>query len=125
MDASSARADLIDTFTDYGRALTVQRPLAGTYDPATGEVTYGTGQTSATMSSYPGIGRLGTYRDDLVDGARIKQNDRVATFIPTDLAFVPQVDDRLVAGSDVYAIVSIKTRELGGEPICYTLQIRR
>lgn len=124
--ATILRSDLIATFGEFGRALTVSRMGVngdGVYDPSTGIVTPVSG--AAPEIAYTGIGRVGTYADRLIDGTMITNKDRKVTFIPDDTSFVPEVNDRLTAGPDVYTVVSHKTYELGGMPIAYTLQVRR
>lgn len=125
-EASVLKSDLTGLFAEYGRALTVRRMASnedGVYDPTTGVVTPVSGAPAYT--DYPGIGRIGDYADRLVDGAMITTKDRLATFIPDDAGFVPEANDRLIAGADVYTVIRFKTRELGGTAIVYSLQVRR
>lgn len=124
--ASSLRADVLRTMgPGIGRDMTVLRPVTGIYDPETGAVVYPSGTVEGDQESYPGRGRLGNYRDALVDGLLIKQNDRRVTIVMTDTSFLPQVNDRLQAGDDVYVIQNVQPREFDGEWICFTLQVRR
>src|SRR5581483_1663436 len=102
------RADVSALMTDYGRAMSLRRVAPGSYDPATGAV------GSPTTTDYTGKGRLGDYSDRVIDGAMIKQGDRRCTLVLDNSAIVPSVNDRLVVGSDVYVVVNVKTREIGG-----------
>lgn len=123
--ASSLRADVLRTMGTYGRDMTVLRPVTGVYDPETGGMVYPSGTSEGDLESFHGRGRLGTYRDALVDGELIKQNDRLCTIVMTDTAFVPEVNHRLTVGEDTYVIQNVKPREFGGEWICFSLQVRR
>lgn len=118
-DASVLQSDLIDFLCEYGGTMTVCRIVPGAYDASTGAV------AASNTTNYTGLGRLGNYRDALVTGELIKQNDRRVTFVPDDATFVPQVDDLLTNGSDVYTVINSKPREIGGSWICYSMQVRR
>jgi hypothetical protein len=118
-EAFVLRDDLTNEFNEIGVAMTVTRGTPGAYDPTTGAV------GAPTSVDYSGVGRLGSYSDMEIDGTLIKANDRKATFVSLDTTFVPQISDRLTVGTDVYSVVSLKPRELGGEYICFTLQVRR
>lgn len=118
-EASRLRAELRRTFaaTAYGRAITVRRTTPGAYaqDGSAG---------AATTTDYAGVGRIGNYRDALIDGTRILNTDRRVTFIPTNEAFRAQPGDLVIVGSDTYAVIDHMLREIGGELIAYTLQVR-
>lgn len=117
--ATQFQSDVNTFLTDIGRAMTLRRITAGTYDVTTG-ITSGD-----TSTDYAGYGRIGDYSDRARDGTIIKEGDRRVTFMPTNTAIAPQVGDRLVVGSDTYAIVNFQTREIGGTVAEYTLQIRK
>jgi hypothetical protein len=118
--AADLHRDIASFLTDMGRAVTLRRLTPGTYDPATGS------GGSATTTDYTGKARIGDYSDAVKNGTLIKENDRKATFQPDNTAIVPAIGDSLIVGSDTYAVVNaMKTRELGGTAICYTLQLRR
>lgn len=117
--AGGLRFELKQLFADFGETLTVQRIAPGAYNPTTG------GTASPTTTNWTGVGRLGSYSDAATDGTLIKQNDRRVTFVSDDPAFEPQINDRLLDGSDVYVIMSLKPREVGGQWIGWTMQVRR
>ena len=122
-EAASLRADLKDAFGDYGRAISVKRTDKGAYDKATG-VTATSGTTD-----YPGTGRVGSYSDYLVNGTTILAQDRKVTWIPDDITFEPLEGDQVTwadstdEGSGA-VVVRVKRREVGGELICFTMQVR-
>lgn len=103
----------------YGRTLTMGRITPGAYDPETGAT------AASTPSSQAGKGKIGDYDDKVIDGTLIRTGDRLCTFLPDDAAFRPAVGDSVVDGADTYTVVSIKQRELGGDWIAFTLQVRR
>lgn len=105
--------------TDMGEPMTVSRVTPGAYDPATGS----TG--TPTTTNFAGQGRLGNYSDMTVDGTIIQQFDRRVTFVAVPQDFVPKIGDRLLVGADVYGIINLKPREIGGNWVCFTMQARR
>lgn len=112
------RAALAAELAVAGRSVTVTRTVPGSYDPSTGTTAGG------TSTDYAGRGRIGDYSDKVRDGTLIQQNDRMVTWQPTDASFVPQEGDAVSDGTNTYKVVSFKTRELEGDWICYTLQVR-
>lgn len=100
---------------------------AGTYDTYTGKVS-----VSTDDDQFDGWARIGNYSDRLIDGKVIEANDRRVTLIPdeedfTIPSYVPQVGDVINVDDSTdgnYKVVNFKTRELGAELICYTLQVR-
>lgn len=117
--ATDLQADMAALMADTGRAMTLKREVAGTYDPTTGET------SSNVETLFTGNGRLGSYSDIVTNGTLIKQNDRRATFVPDDLTNVPQVGDILAVGSDSYSIINVKEREIAGQFHGFTMQVRR
>lgn len=113
------RASVRGLMKDMGEPMTISRVTPGAYDPTAGAV------GTSTTTCYSGVGRLGTYSDGVVGGTLIKQNDRKATFSPHDPRFVPEVNDRLTVGADVYSVMSLKPREIGGAWVSFTMQVRR
>lgn len=116
---SDMRADLVALFIPegYGRTLKLRRVNAGTYDVETGDA-------PQTTTDKDGVGKIGSYADRLVDGANIRRGDRLCTFIPNDATVVPEEEDRIVDGAEVYQVVNVKKREIN-DFIAYTLQVRR
>lgn len=117
--ANDLYASALGLLTDNGEPMTISRVTPGSYDPSTGS----TG--SPTTVVYPGQGRLGNYSDMAVDGTVIQQFDRRVTFVAVPDDFVPKIGDRLTVGPDVYSIINLKPREIGGNWVCFTLQARR
>lgn len=124
--ASQIRIDLISLFTDEGRSLRVRRNEGTSYDPTQGIV-----PESTDDEEFEGIGRIGNYRDAVIDGNQIKKGDRRVTFIPSETDyFDPLFDARVgdivetINQSEQYYVVDAQKRELGGELISWTLQVR-
>lgn len=112
------RAALRSVFLEMGRALTVTRAAPGTYDSETGTASAG------TPATYSGIGRVGDYRDSAIDGTLIQVGDRRVTWQPDDASFVPQIGDTISVDGRDRPVMSVKTRELEGDWIAFTLQVR-
>ena len=117
-DAGDLRESLVAMLSEFGRAVSIERVTPGAYDPSTGDT------SAASTVTYNGLGRVGTYSDFLINNELITQNDRKVTFVPDDPTFVPVINDRLIADA-TYSVMSVKPRELGGEWISFTLQVRR
>lgn len=114
------RAKVLALFNaGYGRTMTMGRITPGAYDPETGET------AAPSTASQTGKGKIGDYDDKVIDGTLIRTGDRLCTFLPDLSTFRPAVGDSVVDGSDTYTVVSIKQRELGGDWIAFTLQVRR
>ena len=95
---------------------------------------------AALDTGNPGAGRVQTptdhdveaaiydYNDKYVDGAAILQGDKIAVLSidPLASAVVELVkpDAKLVDGSAVYTIVSVKATEVAGEKVALLLQLR-
>jgi len=112
------RTSLLEMLGEFGRAMSIERVTPGAYDQSTGAT------AAETTTTYAGMGRAGNYRDALVDGVMIKQQDRRVTFVPDDPTFIPAANDRLVSDS-TYVVIRSDPREIGGEWISFTLQVRR
>ena len=115
------RADVLALFADgYGGAMTLARNTPGAYDENTGLTAAG------SSSTFTGKGKIGDYRDGVIDGDLIKQGDRRITFIPDADTTIPQVADTITDPLDsrVYAVVSVRRRQLGLDWIAFTLQVR-
>jgi len=113
------REILRGTLATYGRALTVTRTVPGSYDEDTGIV------VPDTPTPYAGRGRVGSYKDSAIDGTLILRGDRKVTWQPSDASFIPTKTDTIAFDGATYAIIDIVTRELEGDWIAYTLQVRR
>lgn len=119
-EAHLIRSEVLTTMVHYGQRFTTERITPGAYDNENGTT------AEATSIEYGGWGRLGRYADRMIDGTRIRQGDRRATFVPDDCDFVPQEGDVFEAECDgsPFSAVSIQTREVNGVPIAYTMQLR-
>lgn len=111
---------------DFGQPMTIQRSTPGAYDPTSGN----TG--APTIAVYSGVGRLGNYRDAVVDGTIIQQNDRRVTWQPDEECadFIPRIGDQVIvtgepAGVPPFAVMDLDPRQVAGVWIGFTLQVRR
>lgn len=118
--ASELRQDLLMAMEGYRREIKLTRQVKEGYDP----------QTQTTRDDFPveyrGQGRLGNYSDRLVDGTLIRKGDRLCTFVPDDVAACPDpLEGDLVSnGFEELKVVASKKREVDGEVICHTMQVR-
>lgn len=104
---------------DFGRDVTLRKITIGTYDPTTGV------PASVTTADYVTRGLLIAYRDSVVNGTLILNQDRKCIIKVKNLAVAPAINDQLIVGADKYTIVNFKQNELGGTVFLYTLQLRK
>lgn len=116
-EGTDLRAQVQDLLLEFGRDVTLTRSTLGTYNNTTGEA-------AETEADYSGRGRVGMYRDRMVDGTLIRATDRRVTWQPDDGSFIPQEGDRVTFGEELRTVIRITTREIGGDWVVYTLQVR-
>lgn len=112
------RQDLRLELLSMGQTFTLTRITPGAYDADT-QIT-----AAATEDDYEGIGRLGNYSDTMMASGLVLETDRRLTWQPDDEDFIPEIGDRVTVGNDVYSVINVKVRELEGDWICYTMQVR-
>lgn len=125
-DLRNSALDLFGVGEDYGRKITLRKLTPASYDPATGI-------GSTTTADYAGRGRVGTYQDRMIDGRIVLVGDRRVTWIPDNVAVMPEVGDRMVTFSDaaglveqdVYHVINHQQRELDNVQIVYSIQVRK
>ena len=121
--ADDLQGDIADLLSDpdFGRNVTVRKTIAGAYDPSDGST------ATATVTDYPTRGLLLAYKDALIDGTLIRQGDRKCILKVQNLGVaLTETDDlMLLVDGTKYAVVSMKTGELGGKTYLYVLQIRK
>ena len=116
--ASDTQAQLGNLLDDLGQSMTLQRFVAGAYDPTTGTT------SSDTTENYPGKGRLGNYSDQVMTNTLIQEGNRRCTFLPDDRSIVPVVGDKIVVDSLTYQVMQpIKSRTVAGTYIGHTFQV--
>ena len=100
------------------RSVTLTTVTAGAYDPATGAATptTTTKTVNATVEEYDGA--------DLLAGLGA-QGDKKVSVPAAQLATAPKPTDTVSVGGVAYAVVTVRTDELGGVPVLYTLQCRK
>ena len=77
-----------DGLADAVRLFTGQRTVAGSYNPATGEVT-------TTSTTYTGRGIFARYKAQDVDGTLILSSDVKLTALQSEVTDVPKVGDKI------------------------------
>jgi hypothetical protein len=100
---------------EYGSNLTVTRPGAATYNPATGIL------TSAAATTYTVQGVFINYEDRNVDGTVVRAGDRRLLVSTIGTTGTPQIDDA-VGG---LKIVDVRTIAPSGVPIAWACQVRK
>lgn len=115
-----ARADKM--VKKYGRAMTLKKQASSVYDPATSTNTL-------TETSYTVYGVAFDY-DILTTGKRnekgnlVEVGDKHAYVSAKDLAVVPEVNDTLVIGSEIWKIIRIPMDlNPGGTTVLYELAL--
>jgi len=99
--------------TKYGQSLTFRTQT--TFDPVTG-VESGSSADTTT------IGIAQRLPDNLIDGTRIKQSDKLFVI---DSSYEPNMSDKLVIGSDLYSIQDIQTSSPAGTDLVYFVRVRK
>jgi len=99
----------------YGQSLLLVRS-GNSVDPVTGVATSGSG------ISYKIMGILQTYPDNLIDGTRIKQSDRLVII---DGSIAPLLTDKIKVENQEWNIESLKTSNPAGTKLVHFIQVRR
>lgn len=116
---SDLRASTLQMLTEYGRQLTLRQSMPGTYSPVDGST------SAPTATDYNAIGRIGDYRDTVVDGQLVRQGDRRCSIIFDNSSVIPAVGDTLlIGGTPRYTVVRVQVREVSGVTVVHTLQLR-
>lgn len=100
----------------FGRSAELRRAKAHgpAYDPTIGPDDY-----------CPVTVVLGEYAVKEIDGTLIKAEDRKVTMSTEGVTITPETSDRLLIGSTLYDIVTIKPLEPGGTVLLWKMQVRR
>jgi hypothetical protein len=123
MDYIGIRSRASALITKNGKSITIQTPVAGTFDPATGVNTPGTPTTKtvkAVESNYSQAERNGT---------SILMNDRMflVSGLDTSGAVIvqPTTSDKLIIGADTLSIVKVDPIKPGDTAVIYEVQARK
>ena len=103
--------------TDKGRAVTLTRKTAGSYDTATGTVAL-TDATTATTGVLLPLSRGFTHRE----GTNIRVGDQ-QLLLPGNLA-APNIDDTVTIGGTLYVIVEVSPLNPGGTNLIWDCIVR-
>lgn len=110
--AATARSQL----RQFGKKRTLTRTTGDSNDPVTGEVTAG------TETTYKPNGVLKPFPAALIDGTRIRKDDRELIL---DDTVEPLMDDTITIGSQDWNIVDITGIEPADTPVVWFVQVRR
>lgn len=111
-------AELLDD-PDYGRDVTLRRYAAGAYNPSDGST------ATATIVNIQTRGLFLKINDRLIDGRLIKKGDRRCIIKLKGITYVPSEGDLVVAGAEMWTVISFSTIELAGTAVIHTLQVRK
>ena len=109
-------ATALELLNEFGQSVTLSRITGASVNPVTGVIVSGT-DTSVTTT-----GLIKPYPDSMVDDTRILDGDR--EFVLSNEQ-TPQPTDKIVIGSEEWAIVNIKTINPAGTVVCFFVQVRR
>ena len=101
-----------------GKTATFRRPGSTAYDPATGTNVGGTDDDEDAVIA------MVNYDEDRPDGSLIERGDRKALMAAQGLSKVPQTGDQIVGFGDTVTVVAVKTIEIAGQRVAYSMQVR-
>ena len=64
------------------------------------------------------------YREDRADGSLVELGDRKALMAADGLSKVPQTGDQIVGFGDTVTVIAVKTIEVAGVKVGYSMQVR-
>lgn len=102
--------------TKFGGTVSVSRSVGRSVNPVTGAITPG------STSTLTAKGLIQRYVDNLIDGSRIKDSDRLLIL---DNTFEPLLTDRPMVDGQQWNIVDIKSVKPAAVSVVYFLQVRR
>lgn len=106
--------DVAFLLEDEGSSLTLARQVAGTYDPATGQM------SATTPTTHTVLGVFIEYRADNVDGTVIRAGDRLLLVSAIGSNVTPAVGDRV----DGLEILAVRSFAPNGTAIAWACQAR-
>lgn len=106
-----------DSINTYGAAVTLRKPGADSYDPATGALIQGT-------TDYPTTALIESYSEYHLANGLVQAGDRRIVLAAANLSVAPVQGDFIIFEGQTFAIISVKSDYAGDQPIIHTLQIR-
>jgi hypothetical protein len=103
--------------TQYGQAVTLKVPSAGTFNAETG------GFTAGAEASYTTVGVADAFFKSEKGGSNVKTKRLKVYLSPADLAVEPTTSHRIVVSGVEYDIVSVKPVAPGGIVVLYELDV--
>ena len=117
-DYSALSEIAINEVKDKGRDVTLQYVTAGTYDPATDDIS-GDSDTNATVRML----QL-NYKKSEIDGTLIKSDDVMGLLANDSLTREPENGDKIIDNSVTFTIKNVKKVQPGDTILLYRLQLR-
>jgi len=103
---SRARATAERMIAAYGKAMTLRRQVAGTYDATTGAA-------AVTNTDYAVVGVLGAPSKTMLDTNAAQSSDMGVLLAASALTVVPLVGDDLVADGVTWEIIAVRATYSG------------
>lgn len=103
--------------TQYGQAMKLKVPSAGTFNATTG------GFTAGAESSYATIGVTDNFLKAEKGGSNVKTKKQKVYLSPADIAVEPTTSHRIEVGGVEYDIVAVKPINPGGVTVLYELDV--
>lgn len=111
-ELASIRADVAGLVqdSDSGEQITLKRQGSRAFDPASGQVSYS--ETSTTVTAHRSL--------IAEDEGEVRRGDVRWIVVAASLAAVPQPDDRLLAGSEVWSIYRVDEAPLSATYVLFS-----
>ena len=100
----------------YGTTITLRTRTPGSYSGGAATVT----NTDNSMKII-----FDQYRQNEIDGARVRIGDRKGILAAESIAAVPKTGDHIVDSSETWSIVEVTRDDFKGEGVVYTCQLRK
>jgi len=109
----------LEILAEMGKDIEIKREVGEVHDPIRGTVTPGTTQTHQAK------GVVVNYRNEEIDGTKIRRGDRLCVIEAKSLSIVPNTDDRVEANNTAYTVEDVEVAMPTDVPIVYFLQVRQ
>lgn len=102
--------------TKFGQTMTLSRVSGDAHDPILGTVSGG------STTTYSPIGLFSNYSDDMIDGTRIQQGDRLLIL---DNTVEPQSGDTIQVDGNEWNVIDWMAKKPSTVAIVYFVQLRQ
>jgi hypothetical protein len=106
----------LELITEFGQACDFERPLGGSFDPTSGDVTNGSPLT------WEGVCVPQNYKKTEINLTNIQEKDVRLLVNVTD--YEPKQGDKVTVGGVRYRVIDALKEVVNGEDVLYDLQVR-